>query len=334
MVSAVHAENRAVARAGKPSGMRPGVGVLYAAARPQQTEDIKVGPPGVATLLRAVTDEQPEEHSGKSSTLGVLQEAILSIQPPRKVQPVAFRRRPKEQQPAAGAPRSTVMPILESSPARARLAGVTQLQVGAFSPTRLPGLANPREEALLSLSALVSAFRSQADFGEQLASYYRGTAPAHGLILSDWLAAKTQNAFVWSRMHHKVRQRSQRRHYSMQAFAEALTPRQHQVRRYLTYVKGWMSELDDQDTEHYQSKWLCSKANRGNLARFFRLPPNCALMAGYVEEVVAVPRHIGLAADAEKAFARIDRALLELGNDNTAVHLDTFRMQPSFQDVA
>lgn len=332
MVSAVHAQNR---RAGKPSGMRPGVGVLYG-VRPQGTEESRStqgAQPGVATLLRAVTDEQPEETTGKGSTLGVLQEAILSIQPPRKGQPPAFRRlhNAKAQQTLAAGSPSPVMPIIESS--RARLAGIPQLQVAAFSPTRLPGLANPREEALWSLSALVSAFRSQADFGEQLASYYRGTAPAHGLILSDWLASKTQNAFVWSRMHHKVRQRSQRRHYSMQAFAEASTPRHQQVRRYLTYVKGWMSELDDQDTEHYQSKWLCSKANRGNLARFFRLPPNCAVMAGYVEDVVAVPRQVGLAADAEKAFARIDQALLELGNDQRVVNRDTYRMQPSYQYV-
>lgn len=297
----------------------------------------------MATLLRAVTDEQSEERNGfRNNTLGILlQEAVLAPPtpqpPPRIVRPPAFHRphlAKAQQQPRAAAASNSVLPTIQPNPIRVKFSGIPQVQTAALSPTRLPGLANPREEAIWSLSALVSAFRSQADFGQQLASYYRGTAPAHGLVLSEWLAATSQNTYVWSRMHHKIRQRSQRRHYSMQAFAEALTPRQQQVGRYLTYVKGWMSELDDQDTEAYQSKWLRARANRGNLSRFFRLPPNCALMAGYVEEVVAMPRQAGLAGDAEKAFARVDQALLELRNDQRAAYSDTLDTQPSVRDVA
>jgi len=290
--------------AGKPTG------------RPHPSAS-KTGP-GVSTLLLGVGKHRADEEEGgiATSTLTFLEDAVLTIVPPRPPEP--GRQPPNFPTRRAGRPVNPRLPQLQRNPAEAKLAGVPLMYIQTPSAVPLPGIKNPREEALWSLSSLVSAFRSQADFGQLLLTYYRGQAPAHSLVLADWLTSNRQNAFVWSRLHHKVRSRSNRRHYSLQAFAEGSVPRQQQVSRKLTYVKEWMSELDDQDSTNYSSSWLRSAPNRGNLARFFKLPPNCLLMARYVEELLAEPRNRGLLGDADRALARIDLALAGLDEAEAA----------------
>eukprot|EP00404_Azadinium_spinosum_P021435 CAMPEP_0180621560 /NCGR_PEP_ID=MMETSP1037_2-20121125/35210_1 /TAXON_ID=632150 /ORGANISM="Azadinium spinosum, Strain 3D9" /LENGTH=316 /DNA_ID=CAMNT_0022641737 /DNA_START=39 /DNA_END=986 /DNA_ORIENTATION=+ len=170
---------------------------------------------------------------------------------------------------------------------------------------------NLRDEAMSSLTSLLKAFRNKAEYSSLLTSYYRGAAPAHGLVLADWLSSRPQNSYLWSRMHHKVRWRSRRRHFSLLKFADAHVPSVDQASRMVTYVKAWMGELDDQESMRYKSDWLRLGSNRGNLARFFRLAANCTLMAHYLEEVLVEPRP-DLIVEANRALTRIDRAVGEL----------------------
>merc|ERR1712216_534015 len=110
-------------------------------------------------------------------------------------------------------------------------------------------------------------------------------------------------------MQHRVRWRSGRRHFSLLAFVEDQVPMCTHAGRMITYVKGWMAELDGQEAQQYKSTWLRTKSNRGNFARFFRQASNCSLMAHYLDEVLA---ERGLAAEANRVLARLENRLGEL----------------------
>jgi hypothetical protein len=184
-----------------------------------------------------------------------------------------------------------------------------------YAQPALPSPKNARAEAISSLNKLVNAFADRADCSQLLSSYYRGAAPAHGAVLADWLAVQPQHAFVWGRMHHRVRWRSCRRHFSLLAFVEEQVPACGHAGRLITYVKGWMAELDGQEAPQYKSTWLRTKSNRGNFARFFRQASNCSLMAQWLEEVLA---ERGLAAEANRVLSRLENRLGEL-RDRAAV---------------
>ncbi|CAE8705020.1 unnamed protein product, partial [Polarella glacialis] len=223
----------------QPSG--PGLATLIlAGAAHKRSEDDVDGSPGGLTLkvLQGAVVGSPKQQGEK--TLPHITAPSFPVSPRTQKQREGDGWGCDERLPAVAAPRH------RDDVVSAKLAGVPQLHVAVPLRRVVPLIGNPREEALWSLSALVSAFRNQADYGEMLASFYRGSAPAHCSVLADWLSSMPQNPFVWSRMHHRVRCRSRRRHLSMIGFAEARTPGALQVRRLLTYVKGWMAELDDQ----------------------------------------------------------------------------------------
>lgn len=77
----------------------------------------------------------------------------------------------------------------------------------------------------------------------------------------------------------------------------------------ITYTKGWMAEMDEQETLQYKSTWLRIKSNRGNFARFFRQASNCSMMAHYLDAVLSEK---GLVAEANRVLARLENRLGEL----------------------
>jgi len=300
--------------------------------------------PGVVTLLLQGKSHAPEEDESieKFRTLHILEGEV--------VEDGTMLQRPANCEASRGSPRVLTValpaflpsprhsPRVVLDPASARRRGVRQLplltqaskqysrrdKVQQSAPSasskaarvgQLPSVRNPRQDALWSLSALITAFREGADCSQLLRVYYKSLVPNQGGVLSEWLLAQKENPLVWSQMHHKIRWRSRRRHFSLLRFADDTTPLVRQTGSLLIYVKAWMDEFDNQDAPTYRSSWLRVRSNRGNFARFCGKAANCTLMASYLDEILTVPKG-DLMAQAGRAFSRVDKAVEQARNGN------------------
>lgn len=260
-----------------------------------------------ALLMQGKGHKREDDEDAQQSTLKLLEVEVSSLpQEPAHVPPALGHR-------------GKVVPVLPPLPPPGPPAGeVVGFRRRGFqplpsSPKLPPVLPAPsrHKEALDRLTVLVATARNDAEYLPLLVSYYRSDAPAYGNVLSHWLASQPGHPFFWSRLHHRVRWRflGRNRRLSLLEHAEASIPPLKQTSRKLIYVKGWMAEMDHQESMQYRSRWLSVCSNRGSLARFFRLAANCALMAGYLEEIIAQPTPRDYLAEAQQELSRAAAAV-------------------------
>jgi len=274
---------------------------------------------GAATLLLQGRGHKrdDDEDTGHQSTLRMLEVEICSLDkmPALGIQGKAVAALPLMPQlqlpllPLSSVPPAEEVIGLRRRAPRRRLIPAVQVAAPQLPPV-LPARNNAPSEALTSLNTLVATARNDAEYAPLLVSYYRGDGHARGSALSAWLASEPQNPFFWSRLHHRLRWRSpgRGRRLSLLEHAEANIPPVRQASRMLIYVKGWMAELDHQESANYRSQWLSSRSNRGNLARFFRKAENCALIGRYLEEVLAQRAQRGNLGEVQKVGAAVRAA--------------------------